>query len=101
VSERGALGWPLTHFTQTGRKQVDLLVAHVTMSDEEEIEHYAPSGIRHFDMNEAFCARMLKAIEAGLENAPIGVVTTPGTQHPKRISAEPRRLPASPLGNTN
>jgi len=34
-------------------------------------------------MDDAFCARMRAAIEAGLENAPIGVVTTPGTQHPK------------------
>ena len=34
-------------------------------------------------MDDAFCARMLKAIKAGLENAPIGVVTTPGTQNPK------------------
>ena len=34
-------------------------------------------------MDIAFCARMGAAIEAGLESAPIGVVTTPGTQHPK------------------
>jgi hypothetical protein len=37
-------------------------------------------------MDEAFCARMHKAIKAGLENAPIGVVTTPGTQNPKYVS---------------
>ena len=36
--------------------------------------------------NEAFCARMRKAIEAGLENAPIGVVTAPGTKNPKYAS---------------
>ena len=30
-------------------------------------------------MDEVFCSRMRAAIEAGLENAPIGVVTTPGT----------------------
>ena len=34
-------------------------------------------------MDDAFCARMRAAIEAGLESAPIGVITTPGTQHPK------------------
>ena len=34
-------------------------------------------------MDDAFCARMRAAIEAGLESAPIGVVTTPGTQQPK------------------
>ena len=36
----------------------------------------------HFDMDEAFCARMLRAIAAGRENAPIGVVTTSGTKNP-------------------
>ena len=34
-------------------------------------------------MDDAFCSRMCAAIAAGLESAPIGVVTTPGTQHPK------------------
>jgi hypothetical protein len=41
--------------------------------------------LRYVDMDEAFCARMHKAIKAGLENAPIGVVTTPGTQYPKYV----------------
>jgi hypothetical protein len=40
--------------------------------------------------DEAFCARMLLAIEAGLESAPIGVVTTPGTKKPKYAATEPR-----------
>jgi hypothetical protein len=47
-------------------------------------------------MDEAFCARMRAAIEAGLESAPVGIVTTPG----KYVPAEPRP-PASSLGNTN
>jgi hypothetical protein len=34
-------------------------------------------------MDKAFCTRMLAAIEAGLEKAPVGVVTTPGTKNPK------------------
>ena len=51
-------------------------------------------------MDDAFCARMRAAIEAGLESAPIGVVTTPGTQTPRYVPAEPR-LPASPSGNSN
>jgi hypothetical protein len=49
-------------------------------------------------MDDAFCARMRAAIEAGLENAPIGVVTTPGTQHPKlagRYGANPPPLPTT------
>jgi hypothetical protein len=44
------------------------------MSDDNEIQS------RLNRMDEAFCARMRAAIEAGLERAPIGVVTTPGTQ---------------------
>jgi hypothetical protein len=31
----------------------------------------------YFEMDDAFCTRMRLAIEAGLESAPIGVVTTP------------------------
>jgi hypothetical protein len=41
---------------------------------------------RYFEMDEAFCARMRKAIAAGLESAPIGVVTTPGTKNPTFVS---------------
>ena len=37
-------------------------------------------------MDAAFCARMRAAIEAGLESAPVGVVTTPGTQNPRYVS---------------
>ena len=49
-------------------------------------------------MDDAFCARMRAAIAAGLESAPIGIITTPGTQSPRYVPAEPR-LPASPSGN--
>jgi hypothetical protein len=65
------------------------------MSDDTEIQTSLASRA-----DEAFCAAMHAAIEAGLESAPIGVVTTPGTQTPKYVPAEPR-LPASPSGNTN
>jgi hypothetical protein len=64
------------------------------MSDENEIQS------RVNRMDGAFCARMRAAIELGLESAPIGVVTAPGTQSPKYVSAEPRP-PASPSSNTN
>jgi hypothetical protein len=40
-------------------------------------------------MDEAFCARMRRAIASGLENAPIGVITTPGTKKPKYVPPEP------------
>ncbi len=42
----------------------------------------------HFDRDEAFCARMRAAIAAGLESAPTGVVTTPGTKNPRYISTK-------------
>jgi hypothetical protein len=61
------------------------------MSDDSEIQS------RTNRMDEAFCARMRAAIEAGLESAPIGVVTTPGTQTPKYVPAEPPWPLASPL----
>jgi len=65
------------------------------MSDANEIDYDRRT---HLAMDEAFRARMHAAIEAGLESAPIGVVTTPGTQTPKYVPAEPW-LPASSLGD--
>ena len=53
---------------------------------------------RFFDMDEAFCARMRAAIAKGLESAPIGVVTTPGTKHPKYVPAE--RAGSGPLASS-
>jgi hypothetical protein len=37
-------------------------------------------------MDAAFSARMHAAIATGLETAPIGVITTPGTQNPRYIT---------------
>ena len=62
------------------------------MSDDNEISRLTNR------MDDAFCARMRAAIEVGLESAPIGVVTTPGTQHPKlaaRYGALPSPLPTT------
>ena len=59
------------------------------MSDDHEIQSNATYGPSHFDMDEAFCARMRRAIEAGLESAPIGVITTPGTKNPKYVLTNP------------
>jgi hypothetical protein len=53
---------------------------------------------RKIGMDDAFCARLRAAILAGLESAPIGVVTTPGTENPKYVPTEPRP-PASSLGD--
>ena len=58
------------------------LFARAPMSDDEEI-HLHVTYVTHMDMDEAFRACMRIAIAAGLESAPIGVVTTPGTQNPK------------------
>jgi hypothetical protein len=71
----------------------------LNQSDEDEIQPCLTNGGKtHFSMDEAFCARMLEAIGAGLENPPIGVVTTPGTNNPKYFAAEPWPL-ASSLGD--
>ena len=40
---------------------------------------------------------MQAAIEAGLESAPIGVVTTPGTKNPKYVPTKHPRPLVSPL----
>ena len=42
----------------------------------------------HLDMDDAFCASMRIAIAAGLESAPVGVVTTPGTKNPRYLPTE-------------
>jgi hypothetical protein len=64
------------------------------MSDDEETHlHVTYAG--HLDMDDAFCARMRAAIQAGRENAPIGVVTTPGTKNPRYAPTEPRPLVSS------
>ena len=62
---------------------------------DDDIPLHLMYGANHFDMDEAFCASMRKAIAAGLESAPIGVVTTPGTQHPKNIQPEQSLLGSS------
>src|SRR4029077_15799153 len=68
------------------------------VDDDDEIHsRLSNGGQSYFDMDEAFCARMRMAIEAGLERAPIGVVTTPGTKNPKYVPTEPSPL-ASSLG---
>ena len=64
-------------------------------SDDEIHSYLTIGGPSHLAMNEAFCARMRRAIAAGLENVPIGVVTTPGTKNPKYVPAEPSPLPSS------
>ena len=55
--------------------------------DDDEV-HLHVTYASHFDMDAAFCARMRMAIAAGLENASIGVVTTPGTTNPKYVSTK-------------
>jgi hypothetical protein len=51
-----------------------------------EIERAATRKPSHFEMNEAFCARMRAAMAAGLESTPTGVITMPGTKNPKYLS---------------
>src|SRR5215471_8102876 len=57
------------------------------MSNEHEFQYQITnSGPSYFEMDDAFCARMRTAIKGGLESAPIGVITTPGTQNPRYVS---------------
>ena len=56
------------------------------MSDDQVRSYVTYGGPSHFDMDEEFCARMRAAIKGGLESAPIGVITTPGTQNPRYVS---------------
>ena len=59
------------------------------MSDDENIQAEVTTGqSTQIERDEAFCTRMRWAIEAGLENAPIGVVTTPGTKNPRCVPTE-------------
>jgi hypothetical protein len=67
------------------------------MSDDEIHSQLANA---YLAMDDAFCARMRKAIATGRESAPIGVVTTPGTQNPKYVSTEVWSLSSS-SGITN
>jgi hypothetical protein len=71
------------------------------MSDDDEIqrlteiERITNGKPSYLNMDTAFCARMRAVIAAGLESAPIGVVTTPGTKNPKYVPATPSPLPSS------
>jgi hypothetical protein len=96
-NENGTYGGPRQSRRFTHCRRLCCL-GDAPMSDDDEIQ--SPLTSAYLDMDYAFCARMCNAIAAGLENAPIGIVTTPGTQSPKYFPAEPR-LPASPSGNTN
>jgi hypothetical protein len=65
--------------------------------DDDEIQPDVTKGrASHFDMDEAFCTRMFAAIREGLESAPVGVVTAPGTQNPKLVGRYGALLPQLP-----
>jgi hypothetical protein len=66
------------------------------MSDDDET-HLHVTYASHWDMDDAFCARMRWALAAGLESVPVGVITTPGTKNPKYVPTEPRLLGFSPV----
>jgi purine nucleoside phosphorylase len=78
-------------------------VGGVPMGDDDEIEledgiqsFYGTKGLGHLKMDDAFCLRMREAIAAGLENAPVGVNTTPGTQNPTLAGRYGALLPQPP-----
>ena len=55
------------------------------MDDDDDEIHLHVTYASHLDMDDAFCACMRAAIAAGLESAPVGVITTPGTRNPKYV----------------
>jgi hypothetical protein len=63
-----------------------LLDRTTTKMSTDEFSPDFENGKRHFAMNAKFCARMRTAIAQGLERAPIGVIKTPGTKHPKCVT---------------
>jgi hypothetical protein len=63
-------------------------VGDAPMGDDDDEIHLHVTYASHFDMDVAFCARMRAAIAAGLESAPVGVITTPGTRNPKYVSTK-------------
>jgi len=71
------------------------------MSDDDEfsrvaeIERAANGKPSYLQMDAAFTARMHAAITAGLECAPTGVITTPGTKNPKYVPTELRPVAAA------
>ena len=65
------------------------------MSDDDET-HLHGMYATHIEMDDAFCASMRSAIAAGLESAPIGVNTTPGTNNPKLAARYGALLPQLP-----
>jgi hypothetical protein len=65
------------------------------MSDDNDETHLHVTYASHLEMDDAFCARLRAAIAAGLESAPIGVITTPGTKNPKYMATEARPIASS------
>jgi hypothetical protein len=56
-----------------------------------EIERITKGKPSYLDMDAAFCARLHDAITTGLECAPTGVVTTPGTKNPIYVADQTAR----------
>jgi hypothetical protein len=72
---------------------------NVSVKFSRRIQSQLPNGGPNYsNMDDAFCDRMCAAIAAGLETAPIGVVTTPGTKNPRYLATEPRPLASSKGG---
>ena len=63
------------------------------MSYDDEFPPYTIDSGKHShsEMDAKFCARMHAAIEEGLESAPIGVITTPGTKNPRYVANQTAR----------
>ena len=96
--ERFERGCGLAHTHRVGREVVCFRASGgVPMGDDDEMQSYQTRNrASHWDRDQAFCLRMREAIAAGLESAPIGVNTTPGTNNPKLAGRYGALLPQLP-----
>jgi hypothetical protein len=74
-------------YPPVGKTHLDRLNNNQMSYDDEFPPYTIDSGRHsHSEMDAKFCARMHAAIVEGLESAPIGIVTTPGTKNPKYVA---------------
>jgi hypothetical protein len=73
---------PLIHIYLESPAEVRLFISRKALMIDEVTLEELRSRAGFEKMDEAFCAALLDAIEAGQETAPTGVCTAPGTRWP-------------------
>jgi hypothetical protein len=84
--------------TQQYRQAAGAITQSLTgaAAPDDEVQSYVTNGANHFEIDLAFCARMRAAIKAGLESAPDGMITMPGTRKPKYVPTQNQMIRFSP-----